>query len=200
MSICSNCEKEYESTLSTCPYCRASVFGGRVVKADASQDLDGIKRTTGATLLARTADVLGAELTRDIGGPLSVAALGGALSRMEAEQAPSLASLERFLDDSSSAVRLEGIALGELLGEGKDTKIVRRGLAFLRKGRYVEAVEWWRLNRQSLSTNKEKMSLLLLLLECFTHQLVGDKRARAQTLEKVRSHPALPRGLKRGHQ
>lgn len=197
---CSNCQAEYERRFVTCPYCRVQRSADGLARAETGTSIQSITRSATEAMLARTADVIGQELTRDIGGPLSVSELGGTLERVAVGQAPSLAKLEQMLDGSTAIVKLQGIALADLIGKGADDiKVVKRGLSFLRAGRYDTAAEWWRLNRQSRARGEERMDLLLLLLESFTHELSGNRVALHRTRSKISVHPALPRSISKGN-
>lgn len=160
---------------------------------------DRLDRIVTENLLARSDAGIEDLLTRDLAGPLSPGDLRDALVRVDARNDPSLADLENSLA-LESAIAVDGITLAELIDKGgNDLKIIKRGLVFLKKQRWAEALEWWTLNRENLSPAQENLSLLLLLMEGFTHRLAGDHRRAADVHARIAQHPVYRRmrGLER---
>jgi hypothetical protein len=152
---------------------------------------DALVRDTDA-LFSRTDDLLTRELAEQLEEPLTLAELRPMLVRDEAKL-PDLDRLETLLTRDVDA-QLDGITLSSLLDRGgKDTKILQRGLVFLRKQRYTEALEWWSLHREGLDATEERLSLLLLLMEAFTHELAGDEARAAKVRERIRAQPIVQR-------
>jgi hypothetical protein len=140
---CVNCGKSYEAGAPTCPYCRAVASVDALSRTVAADPLD---RAITESLLARCDADAEALLTRDLGGPLALDELRGAVARADRSE-PSVTELERALA-RDSAVVLGGIALSELIDDGgTDTRMIRRGLAFLKARQWAEALEWWSLQR-----------------------------------------------------
>jgi hypothetical protein len=151
------------------------------------------------SLLARTDASIEDLLARDLAGPLSPGDLRDALVRVDARTDPTVAELEGSLT-LDSALALDGISLAELVDKsGDDMKIIKRGLTFLRKRMFSEALEWWSLHREKLDPSKERLALLLLLMEGFTHRLAGDHRRAADVHARIMAHPLFRRmrGLER---
>jgi hypothetical protein len=96
-------------------------------------------------------------------------ALTGALSGPQShEEVESLLSIENVGD-----IAVEGIRLNELLDRGgmlaNELLILKRGLLFMNKKMYSEAVEWWTLNRPRDEFSNPRfycVASLLLALTC----------------------------------
>jgi hypothetical protein len=189
--ICATCSNAFDDTADVCPYCRAPRGVGGLGRLDVLEDR--LARVETENMLARVDDGMEDLLTRDMGGPLSPTELRDALVRVEAQSDPSVDSLEGALT-RDAAIALDGITLSELVDKaGNDMKIVRRGLTFLRNRRWAEALEWWSLHRESLDPSKDRLQLLLLLMEAFTHRLAGDRRRAQEASQRITSHPLYRR-------
>ena len=193
---CDNCRSVFDAGVAVCPFCRAPRgLGGLTLSArDADPAADRLARVFTESLLARTDDRMEDLLARDLAGPLAPSELHAALDRVQAAAAePSLADLENMLAHESQ-VTLDGITLHDLLDHrADDAKIIKKGLVFLRNKRWAEALEWWSLHRESLDPSRERLQLLLLLLEAFTHRLAGDDRRAAQVRDRIVAHPLFKR-------
>ncbi len=194
---CGNCSTAYDASAIVCPFCRAP--RGIAGLARSSGPEDRLDRLVTENLLARTDASIEDLLSRDLAGPLSPGDLRDALVRVDAKTDPTVAELEGSLA-LDAAIALDGITLADLVdSRGEDVKIVKRGLTFLKNKRYAEALEWWTLHRESLAPDKDRLSLLLLLLEGFTHRLAGDHRRASDVHARIVAHPLYRRmrGLER---
>jgi hypothetical protein len=143
-------------------------------------------------MYSRTDDFLTRELAEQLEAPLTLAELTPMLVREEAK-APDLDRLEAMLTRDVDA-QLDGITLSSLLDrKGQDVKILQRGLVFLRKARWNEALEWWSLHREGLDETQERLALLLMLMEAFTHELSGNQARAAKMREQIRAQPLMQR-------
>lgn len=194
---CENCGSPYDAAAIVCPFCRSprGLAGlARMPGAD-----DRLDRIVTENLLARSDAGIEDLLARDLAGPLSPGDLRDALVRVDARNDPSVADLENSLA-LESAIAVDGITLADLIDKsGTDLKIIKRGLTFLKNRRWAEALEWWTLHRENLSPTQERLSLLLLLMEGFTHRLAGDNRRAADVHARIVAHPLYRRmrGLER---
>jgi len=194
---CENCGTAYDASAIVCPFCRAPRGLSGLARAPGPEDR--LDRMVTESLLARTDASIEDLLARDLAGPLSPGDLRDALVRVDARTDPSVAELEGSLT-LDAAIALDGITLAELVDKsGDDVKIIKRGLTFLRNKRYPEALEWWSLHREKLDPGKERLALLLLLMEGFTHRLAGDHRRAADVHARILAHPLFRRmrGLER---
>jgi len=194
---CENCGTAYDASAIVCPFCRAPRGLSGLARAPGPEDR--LDRMVTESLLARTDASIEDLLARDLAGPLSPGDLRDALVRVDARTDPSVAELEGSLT-LDAAIALDGITLAELVDKsGDDVKIIKRGLTFLRNKRYTEALEWWSLHREKLDPGKERLALLLLLMEGFTHRLAGDHRRAADVHARILAHPLFRRmrGLER---
>jgi hypothetical protein len=195
---CDNCGTAYDAQAIVCPFCRAPRGLSGLSRTPGPED--GLARMAGVeSLLARSDGNIEDLLARDLAGPLSPGDLRDALVRVDARTDPTVAELEGSLT-LESALALDGISLAELVDKsGDDVKIIKRGLTFLRKRMFAEALEWWTLHREKLDPSKERLSLLLLLMEGFTHRLAGDHRRAADVSARIQAHPLFRRmrGLER---
>ena len=194
---CENCGTAYDASAIVCPFCRAPRGLAGLARAPGPEDR--LDRMVTESLLARTDASVEDLLARDLAGPLSPGDLRDALVRVDARTDPSVAELEGSLT-LDAAIALDGITLAELVDKsGDDIKIIKRGLTFLRNKRYPEALEWWSLHREKLDPGKERLALLLLLMEGFTHRLAGDHRRAADVHARILAHPLFRRmrGLER---
>ncbi len=194
---CENCGTAYDASAIVCPFCRAPRGLSGLARAPGPEDR--LDRMVTESLLARTDASIEDLLARDLAGPLSPGDLRDALVRVDARTDPSVAELEGSLT-LDAAIALDGITLAELVDKsGDDVKIIKRGLTFLRNKRYPEALEWWSLHREKLDPGKERLALLLLLMEGFTHRLAGDHLRAADVHARILAHPLFRRmrGLER---
>lgn len=195
---CENCGTAYDASAIVCPFCRAP--RGLSGLARTAGPEDGLARIAGLeSLMARSDGNIEDLLARDLAGPLSPGDLRDALVRVDARTDPTVAELEGSLT-LDSALALDGISLAELVDKsGDDMKIIKRGLTFLRKRMFAEALEWWSLHREKLAPSQERLALLLLLMEGFTHRLAGDHRKAADVHARITAHPLFRRmrGLER---
>jgi hypothetical protein len=194
---CDNCGSPYDAAAIVCPFCRSPRGLAGLSRMPGNDDR--LDRIVTENLLARSDAGIEDLLARDLAGPLSPGDLRDALVRVDARNDPSLADLENSLA-LESAIAVDGITLADLIDKGgNDLKIIKRGLVFLKKQRWAEALEWWTLNRENLSPAQENLSLLLLLMEGFTHRLAGDHRRAADVHARIAQHPVYRRmrGLER---
>jgi len=195
---CDNCGSPYDTSAIACPFCRAprGVAGLASTTRNAEDRLD---RIVTESLLARSDASVEDLLARDLAGPLSPGDLRDALVRVDERSDPSVAELEGSLT-LDAAIALDGITLSDLVdARGNDMKIVKRGLTFLRNKRWAEALEWWSLHREQLDPSQDRLGLLLLLMEGFTHRLAGEHRRAADVHARIVAHPLYRRmrGLER---
>lgn len=194
---CDNCGSPYDAAAIVCPFCRSPRGLAGLSRTPGNEDR--LDRIVTENLLARSDAGIEDLLARDLAGPLSPGDLRDALVRVDAKNDPSLADLENSLA-LESAIAVDGITLAELIDKsGTDLKIIKRGLLFLKKGMFAEALEWWTLQREALSPSQDRLGLLLLLMEGFTHRLAGDKRRAADVHARIVAHPVYRRmrGLER---
>ena len=71
-------------------------------------------------------------------------------------------------------------------------ELLRKGMIFLRNGRYHEAIEWWTLHRQRLGA-KNSVDLLLLIMEMLTWTLMKDHAHAADLRGRFGFIPAMTR-------
>jgi len=100
------------------------------------------------------------------------------LMRAERPVYQSPQELESLLSlDMIGDISVEGMRLNELLDSGsasvQERSILKRGLVFLRRKMYVEAAEWWTLNRPKDALTNPRFYCLATLLLAFTYQLSG---------------------------
>ena len=194
---CDNCGSPYDAAAIVCPFCRSPRGLAGLSRMPGGEDR--LDRIVTENLLARSDAGIEDLLARDLAGPLSPGDLRDALVRVDARNDPSLADLENSLA-LESAIAVDGITLAELIDKsGTDLKIIKRGLLFLKKGMFAEALEWWTLQRENLTPSQDRLGLLLLLMEGFTHRLAGDNRRAADVHARIVAHPVYRRmrGLER---
>lgn len=194
---CENCGSPYDAAAIVCPFCRSPRGLAGLSRMPGNDDR--LDRIVTENLLARSDAGIEDLLARDLAGPLSPGDLRDALVRVDQRNDPSLADLESSLA-LESAIAVDGITLAELIDKGgTDLKIIKRGLLFLKKGMFSEALEWWTLQRENLSPSQDRLGLLLLLMEGFTHRLAGDHRRAADVHARIVAHPLYRRmrGLER---
>lgn len=201
---CDNCGGSYDAAAIVCPMCRAP--RGAIGLASSTRQLeDRLDRSITEQLLARSDAGLEDLLARDFAGPVSLGELRDAVTRIDERSDPTVAELENALT-IDAAIALDGISLADLIGGRSDaSKLVRRGLAFLKNRRWREALEWWSLQREQLElgaalpgrsdpgAGHERLGLLLLMMEGFTHRLAGDHRAAAELRARITAHPLFQR-------
>ena len=198
---CDNCGSPYDASALICPRCRAPRGVGGLASSTRMIE-DRLDRTVTEQLLARSDAHLEDLLARDLAGPLSPGDLRDALVRVDAQTDPTVADLENSLT-LDAAVALDGIALSQLLdGKTDAPKILRRGLAFLKNQRWSEALEWWSLHRERVEQGTapdDRLGLLLLMMEGFTHRLAGNHRRATEVQARITAHPLFRRmrGLER---
>ncbi len=189
MIVCVNCAASVDESAAACPYCRAPVGTGGLARAPSAAD--GLVHGEDG-MVTRTDDLLTRELAEQLEAPLTLAELTPMLVREEAKL-PDLDRLEAMLTRDVDA-QLDGITLSSLLDrKGQDAKILQRGLVFLRKQRWAEALEWWSLHREGLDETQERLGLLLMLMEAFTLDLAGDQARAAKMRERIRAQPLMQR-------
>lgn len=195
---CDTCGNPYDTAAIVCPFCRAPRGVGGLASSTRQAE-DRLDRVVTESLLARSDASVEDLLARDLAGPLSPGDLRDALVRVDERSDPSVAELEGSLT-LDAAIALDGITLSDLVdARGTDMKIVKRGLTFLKNKRWSEALEWWSLHREQLDPSKDRLGLLLLLMEGFTYRLAGDHRRAADVHARIVAHPLYRRmrGLER---
>jgi hypothetical protein len=154
------------------------------------QDLERIRAES---LLARqdAAQELTRALDASLAEPLALSELTGGLDRLENQGLPTFSELESLLAAPESAgLTMERNLLADLIRDGGETQsILKKGLIFLRHGRFAEALEWWGLNRQGLDQSSSRLSLLLLVMETLTHLWAGQPDRAAAARLQVTRHP-----------
>jgi hypothetical protein len=189
---CDNCGDPYDAAAIACPLCRAP-RGVAGLASTTHHAADRLDRIVTEQLLARSDAGLEDLLARDLAGPLSPGDLRDALVRVDERSDPTVAELEGSLT-LDAAVALDGIALSDLIaGRSDEARIVKRGLVFLKNQRWREALEWWSIHREQLDPANERLGLLLLMLEGFTHRLSGDQRRAADIHARIVAHPLYRR-------
>ena len=68
-------------------------------------------------------------------------------------------------------------------------RVLKRGLVFVKSGKYTEAIEWWTLQRQRLDASRARSQLLYLLMEAFTCSLARDAEGARDARRQIREHP-----------
>jgi hypothetical protein len=112
------------------------------------------------------------------------------LMRAERPAHQSLQELESLLSlDLVGDISVEGMRLNELLMSGgasvHERSILKRGLVFLRRKMYLEAAEWWTLNRPKDALTNPRFYCLATLLLVFTYQLSGQAALAQGALEEA---------------
>ena len=137
----------------------------------------------------------GAVLARDLEAAANLALplpseIDEALSRVEVKVATTQQEIEQLLSlDRVGDIAIEGMRLNELLDRGangvEERAILRRGLLFLKRRMYVEASEWWILNRPKGDNTNSRLYLLLTLLLALTYRLSGDEALAQAAIEEA---------------
>jgi hypothetical protein len=199
MDRCGNCNGPMPDDRETCPYCRAPRGAGGLALGEghgsSSRAIeDGLARILTESFLAKEIpieDAVRVAGTDEGAGFLAPSELR-AVARIEDAGEPQLADLEAALAKDLPAVAIEGIALSRLVDRsGDDVKILKRGLTFLKSGKYAEAQEWWTLQRARLDPARGRSQLLFLLMEAFTCSLAHDPEGAREAKRKIREHPVF---------
>jgi hypothetical protein len=211
MERCGNCNAPMPEERETCPYCRAPRGSGGLAREGdggaARAVEDGLARILTESFLAKdipldALDVGPPAFGSDEGmGFLATSELQ-AVARVE-DAEPKLADLEAALAKDLPAVAIEGIQLSQLVDRsGDDLKVIKRGLLFVKSGKYAEAIEWWTLQRERLDASpaggrpgapsdkvRSRSQLLYLLMEAFTCSLAKDAEGARDAKRRIREHP-----------
>jgi hypothetical protein len=196
MDRCGNCNAPMPEDRETCPYCRAPRGAGGLARegdGGSARGLeDGLARILTESYLAKEIplDVLsGAGPGADEGAGFLAPSELRAVARIE-DAEPGLADLEAALARDLPAVAIEGIQLSRLVDRsGDDVKVIKRGLLFVKSGKYAEAIEWWALQRERLDATRGRSQLLFLLMEAFTCSLAKDGEGARDAKRRIREHP-----------
>lgn len=198
MDRCGNCSAPLPEDLETCPYCRAPRGAGGLARGDAQSGSaraleDGLARIMTESFLAKDIPLDDAERggpADDGAGFLALSELRAGLSRLEDDAEPKLADLEAALAKDLPLVAIEGIQLSRLVDRSSnDMQVLKRGLVFVKSGKYAEAIEWWTLQRARLDATRARSRLLFLLMEAFTCSLAGDAEGARDVKRQIREHP-----------
>jgi hypothetical protein len=165
--------------------------------ADTSGALDravqqDLQRIRAESLLARndSAQELTRALDAALAEPLALSEITAGIDRLEGRVLPSFSELESLLaSPETTGLTMERNLLAELIQDGGEAQsILKKGLVFLKHGRYPEALEWWALHRQGLDTATSRLSLLMLVMETLTHLWSGHPERAAATRNQVTAH------------
>ena len=198
MDRCANCNAPMPEDRETCPYCRAPRGAGGLARGEghgssARAIEDGLARLMTESFLAKEIplDDVGPSAAADDGaGFLAIGELRAAVARMEDLDEPKLADLEAALAKDLPSVAIEGIQLSRLVDRsGDDLKVLKRGLLFVKSGKYAAAIEWWTLQRPGLDATRARSQLLYLLMEAFTCSLARDVEGARDAKRQIREHP-----------
>ncbi len=197
MERCGNCNAPLPEDRETCPYCRAPRGAGGLARGEgqggsARAIEDGLARIMTESFLAKEIpldDVVRADAADDGAGFLALSELRDAVARVE-DAEPRLADLEAALAKDLPLVAIEGIQLSRLVDRsGNDLAVLKRGLLFVKNGKYPEAIEWWTLQRARLDATRARSQLLFLLMEAFTCSLARDVEGARDVKRQIREHP-----------
>jgi hypothetical protein len=197
MDRCANCNAPLPEDRETCPYCRAPRGAGGLARdgqgGSARAIEDGLARIMTESYLAKEIPLDDAARGAGLGeggGFLALSELRDAVARLEDAGEPKLADLEAALAKDLPAVAIEGIQLSRLVDRsGDDVKVLKRGLLFVKSGKYAEALEWWTLQRSRLDPTRTRSQLLFLLMEAFTCSLARDGEGARDAKRRIREHP-----------
>jgi hypothetical protein len=197
MDRCGNCNAPMPEERETCPYCRAPRGAGGLARGEghggATRALeDGLARILTESYLAKEIplDAIAPPPGLDDGAGFLAPSELRAVARIEDESEPKLADLEAALAKDLPAIAIEGIQLSRLVDRsGDDVRVLKRGLLFVKSGKYAEAIEWWTLQRQRLDASRGKSQLLYLLMEAFTCSLARDAEGARDVRRQIREHP-----------
>lgn len=194
---CENCGTPLSKEVIRCPNCKEVVSKAGISYRGGQLSLDKAiakslteQRSNNLLAKADSIDKLSSGFEKKGLSMLRPNDLENAINNIEKNNTTSLEDLESFLSLGSSQLSIEGVKLTSLLEGNMDLMdMLKKGLLFLKYKKYREAVTWWALHREKLDPAKDKARLLLLLLEAFTYQKVGDidelKRIRA----KIKNNP-----------
>lgn len=198
MDRCGNCNAPLPEDRETCPYCRAPRGAGGLARGEAQGGSaraieDGLARIMTESFLAKEIPLDDADrgAPADDGvGFLALSELRAGLSRIEDAEEPKLADLEAALAKDLPLVAIEGIQLSRLVDRtSNDMQVLKRGLLFVKSGKYTEAIEWWTLQRARLDATRARSQLLFLLMEAFTCSLARDAEGARDVKRQIREHP-----------
>jgi hypothetical protein len=193
---CRNCDTIVPEEALRCPNCNTPINTGRLTFSSGKASLDravsnSLVRAKSSFLLERadSLDNLSEDIERQGLTALTTADLQQAIVHIKEENSTSLQELENLLSISAEQVSVEGIKLSGLLdGAADDREILKKGLIFLKHGRYSEAVEWWSLNRQRVDSSRQRLKFLLLIMEAFTLSLSGDLQRASLIRKQIKEH------------
>jgi hypothetical protein len=193
---CKVCNTDIPETAIRCPNCKTPLNVDLLSTTSEKSLLDRavterLARSISSSLLERadTLSRLSDEIERKTINSLTTTDLQGAITHLKRKSTLDLVELENILALNPDDITLEGITLAGLLdGKGNDLEILKKGLVFLKHRRYVEANEWWSLNRQRIDLKQQKLQFLLLIMEAFTHTLSEDNIKAEQIRKKIREH------------
>lgn len=198
MERCANCNAPMAEERATCPYCRAPRGAGGLARGDGQGGSaraleDGLARILTDNYLAKEAsldDLARVPETDEGAGFLAPSELRAAVARIEDVGELKLADLEAALAKDLPSVAIEGIQLSRLVdGSGDEMKVLKRGLLFVKNGKFAEAIEWWTLQRERLDATRSRARLLYLLMEAFTCSLAHDAEGARDARRQIREHP-----------
>jgi hypothetical protein len=198
MDRCGNCNAPLPEDREMCPYCRAPRGAGGLARGEgqggsARAIEDGLARIMTESFLAKEIplDDLGQGASADEGpGFLALSELRDAVARVADADEPRLADLEAALAKDLPLVAIEGIQLSHLVDRSSnDMQVLKRGLVFVKSGKYAEAIEWWTLQRARLDATRARSQLLFLLMEAFTCSLARDVEGARDVKKQIREHP-----------
>jgi hypothetical protein len=121
----------------------------------------------------------------------TLADIDHALDTVTASTSGTVNDFERLLSITSLGdLKAEGQRLSDLLDRGgisiNERSILRRGLAFMRRGMHSEAAEWWNLN--SPDDSSTRFCHLLKLLLALTYRIAGNDPAADAVIAQLRQH------------
>ena len=152
-----------------------------------------LQRIRAESFLARqdAAQELARALDASLAAPLALSELTGSLEKLEGQWLPSFSELEALMAaPETPGLSMERNLLAEFIRDGGEAQsILKKGLIFVKHGRFPEALEWWTLHRQSLDPSSSRLCLLLLIMEALTHLWSGHPERAAAVRNQVTSHP-----------
>lgn len=100
-----------------------------------------------------------------------------------------LSRIEALIESNDQTALIEGIKLHELLSNDVlEKEILQKGIILLKHHHFKEALEWWRLNRETVTKNNTRFEFLLLIMEAFTYLLMGNSPKLMELRNKIRIH------------
>ncbi|MBK8920272.1 MAG: hypothetical protein IPM81_02005 [Saprospirales bacterium] len=186
-----------------CPECQTSLQFGRLAALGAENSfmVDRVlSRKTAEeqeSQMLRKMEEAGRHLDEIISGQLAYFNpddLGGVIGSSSREESVSHLGneLATMIEAGIEKLSFEGLHLQDLLSanQNKVQNALKIGCRFLKSKKYVEASEWWALQRgQPESLQSPKAELLFLLMEMFTHRLAGQTKLAELASEQIRRHP-----------